>query len=117
MSPSPAVPVPVLKGTLDVLVLKALSWGPMHGFGIACWLEQRSSGVLGIEDSALYQALQRLEERRLVVAEWGITENNRRARYYRLTAAGRSHLRAETSSWMRFAGAVTEILQSATQVA
>jgi PadR family transcriptional regulator PadR len=112
-----ATPLPVLKGTLDVLVLKGLSWGPMHGFGIACWLEQRSNGVLGIEDSALYQALQRLEGRGLVAAEWGVTENNRRARYYRLTAAGRSHLRAETSSWMRFAGAVTEILQAATQTA
>ena len=110
-------PVPVLKGTLDVLVLKALSWGPMHGFGIAIWLEQRSGGVLGIEDSALYQALQRLEERGLVSAEWGVTENNRRARYYKLTSGGRSHLRAETSTWMRYAGAVTEILESATQSA
>ena len=113
----PGAPVSVLKGTLDVLVLKALSWGPMHGFGIAVWLEQRSGGVLGIEDSALYQALQRLEERGLVQAEWGITEKRRRARYYQLTAAGRQHLRAETSSWMRYAGAVTEILRAATRTA
>ena len=113
----PDTTVPVLKGTLDVLALKGLSWGPMHGFGLACWLERRSNGVLGIEDSALYQALQRLEERGLVAAEWGITENNRRARYYRLTAAGRSHLRSETSSWMRYAGAVTDILEAATRLA
>ncbi len=105
--------VPVLKGTLDVLVLKALSFGPMHGFGIALWLEQRSHGTLGIEDSALYQALQRLESRRLVRAEWGVSDNNRRARYYTLTSAGRAHLREESSSWLRYAGAVTEILRAA----
>ena len=108
----PDAPVPVLKGTLDVLVLKALSWQPMHGFGIACWLEQSSDGALGIEDSALYQALQRLEERGLLEAEWRLSENNRRARYYRLTAAGRGQLRAQTTSWLRYAGAVTQILQA-----
>ncbi|HJR63782.1 MAG TPA: PadR family transcriptional regulator [Gemmatimonadaceae bacterium] len=107
----------LLKGTLDVLVLKALSWGPMHGFGIANWLEQRSSGFLGVEDSALYQALHRMEERDLIAAEWGVTENNRRARFYRMTAAGRRHLRAETTSWLQYAGAVTQILQSSAQTA
>ena len=105
-------PVPVLKGTLDVLVLKALSWQPMHGFGLACWLEERSGGVLGIEDSALYQALQRLEDRGLLEAKWQLSENNRRARYYRLTAAGRAQLRAQTTSWLRYAGAVMQILES-----
>jgi transcriptional regulator len=104
--------VPVLKGTLDVLVLKALSWQPMHGFGIACWLEQSSDGALGIEDSALYQALQRLEARGLLEAERRLSENNRRARYYTLTAAGRGQLRAQTRSWLRYAGAVTQILQA-----
>ena len=108
-------PLPVLKGTLDVLVLKALTWQPMHGFGIACWLEQHSGGVLGIEDSALYQALQRLEDRGLLEARWQLSENNRRARYYRLTAAGRKQLRAQTTSWLRYAGAVTQILQTSTQ--
>lgn len=108
----PDTSVPVLKGTLDVLVLKALSWQPMHGFGLACWLEERSGGVLGIEDSALYQALQRLEGRELVTAEWQLTENNRRARVYRLTTAGRAQLRAQTTSWLRYAGAVTQILQT-----
>jgi transcriptional regulator len=113
----PDTTVPVLKGTLDVLVLKALSWQPMHGFGIASWLERSSDGALGIEDSALYQALQRLEERGLCEAEWRISENNRRARYYKLTADGRRQLRAQTTSWLRYAGAVTQILQATTRPA
>ena len=102
--------LPLVKGTLDVLVLKALSWGPMHGFEIADWLERTSGGLLGVEDSALYQALHRMELRGLVGAEWGVTENNRRARYYRLTREGRARLRAETSGWLRYAGAVTTVL-------
>lgn len=103
----------LLQGTLDMLVLKALTWGPQHGFGIACWLEERSHGVLGVEDSALYQALQRMEERGLVAAEWGLTENNRRARYYELTAAGRRQLRAEVSHWERLSAAVDLVLRTA----
>jgi PadR family transcriptional regulator, regulatory protein PadR len=103
-------PLPVLKGTLDTLVLKALSVTPMHGFEVTLWLEQRSDGGLGLEDSALYQALYRLEGRSLVVAEWGTTENNRRARYYRLTTAGRVHLREQTARWIRYANLVTGIL-------
>src|SRR5919199_5053348 len=101
---------PLVKGTLDALVLKALSWGPMHGFEITTWLEDRSAGALAVEDSALYQALHRMEERGLIAAEWGVTENNRRARYYELTAAGRAHLRAETARWVRYAETVTDIL-------
>ncbi len=100
----------VVKGTLDVLVLKALSWAPMHGFEITAWLEARSGGRLEVDDSALYQALYRMEQRRLVEAEWGVTENNRRARYYRVTAAGRAHLRAETARWLEYSATVTEIL-------
>jgi PadR family transcriptional regulator, regulatory protein PadR len=100
----------IVKGTLDALVLKALSWGAMHGFEITSWLEDRSDGRLDVEDSALYQALHRLEERRLIAAEWAITENNRRARYYELTAAGRAHLRAETANWLDYADAVSAIL-------
>jgi len=103
-------PLPLMKGTLDVLVLKALSWGPMHGFEITQWLEDRSSGRLGIDDSALYQALHRMEERRLIEAEWGVTENNRRARYYRVTSAGRVHLRAESTRWTRYVETLSEIL-------
>jgi PadR family transcriptional regulator, regulatory protein PadR len=102
--------LPLVRGTLDALVLKALSWDPMHGFEITCWLEARSGGRLEVEDSALYQALQRLEARGFVRAEWGITDNNRRARYYRITAAGKAHLRAETSRWNRYANAVSGIL-------
>ena len=100
----------IVKGTLDALVLKALSWGAMHGFEITSWLEDRSDGRLDVEDSALYQALHRLEERRLIGAEWGVTENKRRARYYELTPEGRAHLRAETANWLDYADAVSAVL-------
>jgi PadR family transcriptional regulator, regulatory protein PadR len=100
----------VMKGTLDVLVLKALAWSPMHGFEITTWLEARSGGRLEIDDSALYQALYRMEQRGLINAEWGVTENNRRARYYRVAASGRAHLRAETDRWLQYSETVTEIL-------
>ena len=99
-----------IKGTLDTLVLKALSWEPMHGFEITTWLEARSDGELGVEDSALYQALDRMEARGLIKAEWGLTGNNRRARYYRMTAAGRAHLRAESEKWARYADVMQRIL-------
>ena len=100
----------LLKGTLDVLVLKALSWAPMHGFEITCWLEDRSGGHLEVDDGALFQALHRMEERGLIAAEWGVTDNSRRARYYRLTAAGRAHLRTEGAKLARYAEALTSIL-------
>ena len=96
----------VVKGTLDVLVLKALGEGPLHGFQITRWLEDRSGGELAVEDSAVYQALYRMEERGLVEPEWGVTENNRRARYYGLTKRGRAHLRDETRRMLRY----TEVL-------
>lgn len=102
--------LPLVRGTLDVLVLKALSWTPMHGFEITTWLEERSGGELGVNDSALYQALYRLEEREMVEAEWGVTENNRRARYYRITQEGRAHLLSEAGSFLRYASAVRDIL-------
>lgn len=105
----------LVKGTLDVLVLKALSWGPMHGFEITTWLEERSSGTLDVDDSALYHALHRMEERGLITAEWGVTENNRRARYYGVTAAGRAHLRAETARWVRYSTMVSGILTAASR--
>ena len=104
--------LPLVKGTLDILVLKALAWAPMHGFEITTWLEARSGGTIGVQDSALYQALHRLEERGYATAEWGVTGNNQRARYYRLTKAGRAHLAAETQHWVRYAEAVTDILTS-----
>ena len=100
----------IAKGTLDVLVLRALSWAPMHGFEITSWLEERTHGALGIDDSALYQALHRMEERAWVSTEWGITENNRRARYYSLTRAGRAQLASETKRWVRYADIVTAVL-------
>jgi PadR family transcriptional regulator, regulatory protein PadR len=100
----------LLKGTLDVLVLKALSWGPMHGFEIISWLEDRSGGRLAVVDAALLQALHRMEERRLLSAEWGITKNDRRARYYRMTPAGRAHLRAESAALADHVDALTTIL-------
>jgi len=102
--------LPVMKGTLDVLVLKALTWTPMHGFEITRWLEARSRGRIEIEDSALYQALYRLEERGLVEARWGVTENNRRARYYTITRAGRARLRSEAERLREYAAALTSIL-------
>lgn len=102
--------LPLLKGTLDLLVLRALSWTPMHGFEIVTWLERAANGALDVEDSALYQAVYRLEEKGLLQADWGVTENNRRARYYKLTATGRAHLRAETKNWMQYADTVTDIL-------
>ncbi|MDB4875760.1 MAG: transcriptional regulator, PadR-family [Gemmatimonadetes bacterium] len=105
--------LPVLKGTLDLLVLRALSWTPMHGFEIVTWLERAANGSLELEDSALYQAVYRLEERGHLEAEWGITENNRRARYYKLTVAGRAYLRSETKNWMRYADTVSSILTAA----
>ncbi len=104
--------LPMLKGTLDLLVLKALSVEPSHGYGLACWLEARSGGELGVEDSALYQALRRMEQRGLVEAEWGVTENNRRARYYTLTSSGRAHLTAEAATWHRYAASVADILSA-----
>ena len=109
--------LPLVKGTLDVLVLKALSWSPMHGFEITSWLEARSQGAIGVQDSALYQALHRLEARGLASAEWGVTPNNQRARYYRLTETGRAHLAAETAQWVRYAETVTGILTGAPSAA
>ena len=107
-------PLPIIKGTLDVLILKALSWGPLHGFEITTWLEGRSDGQLAVDDGAMYQALHRMEERELIRADWGVTENNRRARYYVLTAAGRQHLRAESASLVRYANTLVAILATRT---
>ena len=109
----PDTPVPILKGTLDVLVLKALSWGPQHGFELTRWLEERSGDLFEIDEAAAYQALYRMEAKRLVAAEWGTSEKGRRARYYRLTAPGREHLRREAALWRRYAATVAGILDAA----
>jgi len=103
--------MPVLKGNLDMLVLKALSWGEMHGFEILEWLEQRSASRLDSDDSAVYQALHRLEERELIDAEWGVSDKNRRVRYYRLTARGRAQLRADTDRWTEYAELLVGIMR------
>src|SRR4051812_9846799 len=102
--------LPILRGTLDVLVLRALLGEPQHGFEISSWLDHRGDGNLAVLDSALYQSLYRLETQRLITAEWGVTQNNRQARYYRITARGRAHLRAETEDWLRYSMVVTAIL-------
>jgi transcriptional regulator len=104
----------LLRGTLDVLVLKTLSWGPMHAFEIATWLDDRSDGRLSVEDAALMQALHRLEERGLLAAEWGVTEKARRARYYRVTDDGRAHLREETARLTDYVDALTTVLAART---
>jgi transcriptional regulator len=107
----PRTELDLLQGTLDVLVLKALSFGPRHGHAVALWIRATSDDDLSIEDGALYTALHRLEKRRLVEAEWGLSENNRRARYYELTAAGRRELRKEARRWSRYADAVFKVLR------
>lgn len=101
-----------LHGTLDVLVLKTLSWGPMHGYAVAEWIHQRTKGELEIVDAALYKALHRLEDAGAIDAEWGMSETKRKAKYYSLTAQGRRLLRAEADIWQRYARAVGTILSA-----
>jgi transcriptional regulator len=102
----------LVSGTLDLLVLRTLAWGPRHGFAIARWIRETSEDTILVEDRALYLALHRLEERRLVESAWGLTENNRRARYYQLTRAGRKQLQAREEHWTRYVDAVFKILRS-----
>jgi len=102
-----------LPGTLDMLVLKTLSRGAMHGYSIAQFIQQASSDVLKVEEGALYPALHRLEVRGLLKAEWGSSDNNRRAKFYRLTALGRRALEQESDYWTRVAGAITRVMQTA----
>ncbi len=103
----------VLQGTLDLLILKALSWGPRHGYAVARWIADRTHDELVIEDGALYTALHRLRKRGWVESEWGRSDANRTAKYYELTPAGRTQLRARTSLWERYAAAVSRILSTA----
>ena len=103
----------LLKGTLDVLVLKTLSWGPRHGYAVSRWIAETTDDALSVEEGALYTALHRLEQRRLVESGWGLSENNRRAKFYQLTAAGRSALRAQTTRWTQYADAVFKVLGTA----
>jgi transcriptional regulator len=107
----------LLQGTLAILVLKALLAGPTHGYGIARWVQQATDDVLRIEEGSLYPALRRVEDRGWVTSEWGLSENNRRARYYTITKTGRAHLRSEAAVWLRYAAAVTQVLRTAPALA
>ena len=103
----------LLQGTLDVLILRALAWQSMHGYSISRWIRERSRDVIAIQGAALYQALHRLERKRLVAAEWGQSENNRRAKYYVLTGGGRARLQADSATWRTYASAVARVLRTA----
>lgn len=102
----------LLQGTLDMLILKALAWGPRHGYGIARWIQETTDDALSVEEGSLYPALHRMVGRGWVTAEWGLSENNRRAKYYTLTGAGRRQLRAETLNWSRFTEAIAKVLEA-----
>src|SRR5688572_26861901 len=103
----------LLKGTLDVLVLKALTWGPRHGYAVARWIAESTSEALQIEEGALYHALHRLERKGWIESEWGVSDANRRAKYYTLTTTGRHQLRVKSDAWTRYADAVFAALRTA----
>lgn len=105
-------PIELLQGTLDLLILKAVSLGPLHGYGVLLRIEQISGEELVIQQGSLYPALYRLEHQGAVASEWGESENNRKAKYYRLTRAGRDRLRQETEKWDRMAGIIGTILRT-----
>jgi transcriptional regulator len=102
----------LLQGSLDVLILKALSWGPRHGYAVARWLEETTRDTLAIEDGSLYPALYRMEKKRWITAEWGVSELGRRAKLYRLTESGRERLALEAKAWRRFSRAVAQVLEA-----
>ena len=103
----------LLQGTLDLLVLKTLSWGPAHGYDVARWIQQVTGDVLRVEEGSLYPALHRLEKRKLLKSSWGLSRNNRRAKYYEITTKGRDALASEASTWSSFTKAVTTVMTSA----
>ncbi len=100
----------LVRGTFDLILLKTLSWGPMHGLGVLRWIERVTDQQLQVEEGALYPALHRLEQKKLLTAEWGLSETNRRAKYYRLTERGRKQLAGEVSRWARYTEAVGRVL-------
>ena len=102
----------LIRGTLDVLILKALGWGPLHGYAITRLIHRQTDQALLVEEGTLYPALWRLENKGLVEAEWGLSENNRKAKYYRLTPEGRRHLRQESKTWEAYAAAVGKMLRA-----
>ena len=101
----------LMQGTVDVLILKTLAWTPMHGYGISMWLRDRTNGELLVEDAALYQALHRLERKGLVESEWGVSDLNRRAKFYSMTRAGRLQLKNETAAIRRYVSAMYKVLE------
>jgi transcriptional regulator len=103
----------MMQGTVDLLILKSLQRGAAHGYAVSRWVHERTDGVLTIEDAALYQALHRLEARGLVEAEWGLSDNNRKAKYYSLTPDGRQQLRSDAAMWKKFAQAMFKVLDPA----
>jgi len=104
--------VDLLHGTLDMLILKALTRGEMHGYAVVRWIQQTTDDALRVEEGSLYPALHRLEERRWISSSWGLSENNRKAKYYKLTARGRKQLEAEFSGWQRLTDAITKVMQT-----
>lgn len=100
----------LLQGTLDILVLKAMAFGPLHGYAVARWIRETTDGALRIEEGALYTSLHRMEKRGWLESDWGLSENNRRAKFYRLSAPGRKQLRSATRTWSRYAEAVFKVL-------
>jgi PadR family transcriptional regulator, regulatory protein PadR len=102
----------LLQGTVDLLILKALQQGPSHGYSVTSWVRDRTDGVIAMEDAALYQALHRLEAKGWIASEWGLSENNRRAKYYALTPAGRRQLLSEVVLWKRYAEAVFKVIEA-----
>jgi len=109
---TPHEPADLLQGTLGILILKSLLLGAAHGYAVSRWIEDATGDVLRIEEGSLYPALRRLEDRGWVTSEWGLSENNRRARFYTITSAGRKHLRSEASVWLRYSQAVTRVLRT-----
>jgi PadR family transcriptional regulator PadR len=103
-------PLAILKGMMDLLILKALGWGPLHGYAVSRWIRDTTNETLDIQEGALYPALHRLERKGLVESEWGLSENNRQAKFYKLTAVGRKQLQIELSLWSRFAQAVGKVV-------
>ena len=109
--------LPFKRGAIELLVLKTLSWGPMHGYAIAQWIQTTTDDALRVEEGSLYPALHRLENKGLVAASWGLSENNRQAKFYALTAEGRTTLRAEVESWIQYAAAITKVVTATRQPA
>jgi transcriptional regulator len=108
-------PIDLLQGTLDVLILKSLSWGPRHGHAVARLIRTSTGGAFEVLDGSLYAALHRMEERGWVAAEWGLSDKGKRAKFYQLTAAGRQQLKSETATWQRYSVAVAKLLTATDQ--